>query len=225
RTAGAGGWELAVTGGKVVPFYHQAFSYDPGPVKSPISGVTITQQGVFALDASGGLAFNVALARGLAPPLALEARAARADVSVQTSGARYRVSAPLPAPLPPLSSDVDLGTGSVDLHRLWPLSLNLKLRAGDKTRIAVSGGLSWLPSFQFTLDEEVGMAPPSLSGPRLGLDVGRAGLHAEALPSESGQGRLGFNAGVALEVPVGSRVALVVEGRYFHFQEQTLHWG
>ncbi len=223
--AGAEGWEVAVSAGRVVPFYDQAFSYDPGPIAPPLPGITIEQGGAFMLEGHGGLALNAAVARDLGRHLALEARLDTADVSVQTTGARYRVSARLPAPLPPVSSDVDVGTGTVDLERLRPLSLNLKLRAGDKTRVAVSGGLSWLPAFRFQVDQAVGVGLPTLAGGRLSLDVARAGLRAEAVPSQSGQGRLGGNVGVAIAFPLGGRVALLAEGRYFHFQELTLQWG
>jgi hypothetical protein len=33
------------------------------------------------------------------------------------------------------------------------------------------------------------------------------------------------NAGLAVAIPVGSRLSLVAEGRYFRFQKQTLQWG
>ena len=223
--AGAEGWELAVSAGKVFPFYDQAFAYDPGLLAPPFPGVTLEQRGVFTLDAQGGLALNLALARDLGRHVALEARLDTADVSVTTIGARYRLRATLPAPLPPLSTDVDLGTGTADLERLRPLSLNLKLQAGRRARLAVSGGLSWLPSFRFTVDQAVGVALPGLGGGRTGFDVARVGLTAEALPSEQGQGRLGGNAGLSIGVPLGRHVALAIEGRYFRFQKQTLQWG
>lgn len=222
RGAGAEGWELAVSAGKVFPFYDQAFAYDPGLLAPPFPGVTLEQRGVFTLDAQGGLALNLALARDLGRHVALEGRLDTADVRVTTIGARYRLRATLPAPLPPLSTDVDLGTGTADLERLRPLSLNLKLQGGRRARLAVSGGLSWLPSFRFTVDQAVGVALP---GGRTGFDVARVGLTAEALPSEQGQGRLGGNAGLSIGVPLGRHVALAIEGRYFRFQKQTLQWG
>jgi hypothetical protein len=224
RVAAAEGWEIAVSAGKVVPFYSQTFRYDPGSLASPIAGATIDQQGVFSLDAHGGLALNVALARSLGRHAALEARLDTADVSVKTTGARYRVAVTLPAPLPPLSTDVDLGTGSVDLDRLRPLSLNLKVRSGGRSSVAVSAGASWLPAFRFTVNETVGVGLPGLGGSRLALDVTRAALRAEALPTEEGQGRLGFNAGLSFSQAMGAHAALLLDGRYFRFQEQTLHW-
>lgn len=225
RGSAADGWEVTVSGGKVFPFYDQTFEYDPGTLAPPIPGATLEQRGVFRLDARGGLALNFALARDLGRHVAVEARLDTADVSVSTIGARYRLRANLPAPLPPLSADVDLGTGEVDLERLRPLSLNLKLQGGDRTRLAASGGASWLPAFRFAVDQTIGVGLPGLDGGRPSLGVARAILRAEALPSERGQGRLGGNAGITIEHAAGAHAALVLDGRYFRFAKQTLHWG
>ena len=220
----AEGWEISGSAGKVFPFYNQAFEYDPGALSPPIAGATLEQRGVFMLDARGGLALNLALARDLGRHVAVEARLDTADVSVNTTGARYRLRASLPAPLPPLSTDVDLGTGTVDLQRLRPVSLNLKVHGGRRTRVAASAGASYLPSFRFVVDQAIGVGLPIL-GTRLSFDVARVGLTAEALPSERGQGRWGVNGGIAVGLPVGPRLAVVAEGRYFRFQKQTLQWG
>jgi len=221
----AEGWEITASAGKVFPFYDQTFEYDPGALASPIPGATLEQRGVFMLDARGGVALNLALTRDLGRHVALEARLDTADVRVQTIGARYHLRANLPAPLPPLSTDVDLGTGTVDLERLRPLSLDLKLQGGRRPRLAVSAGVSWLPGFRLAVNQAIGIGLPGLSGSRLALDVARVGLTAEALPSERGQGRFGGNAALSVGVPLGRRLTLVLDGRYFRFQKQTLHWG
>jgi hypothetical protein len=223
--AGAEGWEIAVSAGKVIPFYDQSFEYDPGALSSPIPGATIEQRGVFRLDARGALALNLAIARDLGRHIAVEARLDTADVSVDTIGAVYRVRASLPAPLPPLSTDVNLGTGTVDLERLRPVSLNLKAQGGGRARVSLSAGASYLPSFRFAVEQAIGIGLPGIVGTRLALDVARVGLAAEALPSQQGQGRWGVNAGIAVGVRVAPRVSVVAEGRYFHFQKQTLQWG
>ncbi|HUG52894.1 MAG TPA: hypothetical protein VMR21_04815 [Vicinamibacteria bacterium] len=225
RAAAAEGWEVAVSGGKVFPFYGQAFTYDPGALSAPFPGVTLEQRGVFELDARGGLALSAALTRALGRHTAVEARIDTADVRVRTLGARYRLRAELPAPLPPLTTDVDLGSGQIDLERLRPLSLNLRLHGGTRPRVAASAGVSWLPAFRFAVDQAIGIGVPSIGGSRLPHDVTRASLRAEALPSQRGQGRLGGNAGLALHLPLGARASLVLDGRYFFFQEQTLEWG
>lgn len=225
RGAAAEGWEITASAGKVFPFYDQTFEYDLGALASPIPGATLEQRGVFMLDARGGLALDLALARDLGRHVALEARLDTADVRVNTIGARYHLRANLPAPLPPLSTDVDLGTGTVDLERLRPLSLDLKLHGGRRGRVAVSAGVSWLPGFRFVVNQTIGIGLPGLTGSRLALDVAQVGLTAEALPSERGQGRFGGNAALSIGAALGRRVTLVLEGRYFRFQKQTLHWG
>jgi hypothetical protein len=223
RDAAADGWEITVTAGKVFPLYNQTFEYDPGTLAPPIPGATLEQRGVFTLDARGALALNFALARDLGRHVAVEARLDTADVTVDTIGARYRLRVNLPAPLPPLSTDVDLGTGTVDLERLRPISLNLKLQTGDRVRVSVSGGASWLPEFQFVVNQAIGANLSGL-GRNISLDVARIALQAQALPSASGQGRWGGNGGLALGVRAGHAV-FVAEGRYFRFQKQTLQWG
>jgi hypothetical protein len=223
RGAAAEGWEITVTAGKVFPLYNQMFEYDPGALAPPIPGATLEQQGVFTLDARGALALNFALARDFDRHAAVEGRLDTADVTVDTIGARYRLRVNLPAPLPPLSTDIDLGTGNVDLKRLRPVSLNLKLHTGDRFRVAVSGGASWLPKLEFVVNQTIGANLSGL-GRNLSLDVARVALRAQALPSESGQGRWGGNGGLALEVRAGQAV-FVAEGRYFRFQKQTLQWG
>jgi hypothetical protein len=87
----------------------------------------------------------------------------------------------------------------------------------------VSGGASWLPELEFVVNETIGASLSNL-GRSVSLDVAQVALQARALPSESGQGRWGGNAGLALEVRAGHAV-FVAEGRYFRFQKQTLQWG
>src|SRR5205085_1135939 len=81
RGAGAEGWEITLSAGKVFPFYNQTFEYDPGGLTSPIPGATLEQRGAFVLDASGALALNLAIARAVGRHGALEARLDTADVS------------------------------------------------------------------------------------------------------------------------------------------------
>jgi len=144
---------------------------------------------------------------------------------VRTTGAVYRLRATLPAPLPPLSTDLDLGTGDVDLERLRPVSLNLRAHGGRRPRVGVSAGVSWLPAFRFVVNQAIAAGLPALAGNRLSVDVADVALRAEALPSVGARGRLGGNAGLAIELPVGPRVFLVADGRYFAFPKHTLEWG
>jgi hypothetical protein len=215
--------EVHLLAGKVFPFYEQTFTYDPGQLSGPLPGSSISQESVFRLEARGALALSGAVAVRLVGPLGLEGRIDTADVSVETEGARYRVRAPLPAPLPSLSTTVDLGNGSVDLARLHPLSLNLRLSArGDRLGGGISGGVSWLPSFEFELDQRLSVNVPLLGG---GLDLIRLRLPASASPEGEGEGRLGANVGAFGTLAFNDKVALVVDARWFYFKQQTLDWG
>ncbi len=225
--AGAGELEATLRVGQAVPFYEQGFSYDPGGLAPPFPGITVEQRGIFRLEATGGLALGGGVAYFFAEHAGLELRLDTADVRVRADGARYSVRADLPAPFPDLNTEVVLGEGSVDLERLRPVSLNLVLRsAGDRRRVFASAGGSYLPRFRFEVRQPVGLALPALLGGGRNLfDLAQVGLGAEALPSEAGEGRFGFDAGGGVQVGVGRHALVTVEGRYFHFQRQTLTWG
>jgi hypothetical protein len=221
--AEAGEFELALYAGKVVPFYDQTFTYDPGPLPVSVPGLSVEQRGTFHLEGSGALALSGGATWFFSGPAGLEARIDTADVSVPVTGARYRVRIDLPPPLPTLSQDVDLGGGEVDLERLRPLSLNLRVRTTGRPRVSASGGVSYLPAFRFLAVQRV--AVPDLDPRGRDLELVRVRLGAEAAPEAEGEGRLGVNAGAALHFPVARRVSLGVEARYFHFQKATLRWG
>jgi opacity protein-like surface antigen len=217
--ASAGDIELAAYAGPAVPFYSQTFNYDPGTLVSPFRLITIQQQGVFQLEAKGGLAFGGGIAWYVLGPVGLEARIDTAGADVRTTGARYRVSVALPAPLPPLSTDLDLGTGTVNLDRLRPLSLNVKIRTPGSVRLTVSGGASYLPAFGFGVTETLGLGVTGL-GPQARIDVATLAFGAQSVD----EGHWGWNAGGGLQVKLARHVALLAEARYFQFGEETLGW-
>ena len=190
-----------------------------------MAGATLKETGVFSLQARGGLALDVALARDLGRHALLEARLDTADVAVRTTGAQYTLSLDLPAPLPPLATTVDLGSGTVDLDRLKAWSLDVGAHTGGRVRVSVSAGPSWLPAFRFVASEGIGVGLGAAAAGRATLDVGRVVLSAEAQPRQSGQGRFGGNAGISIDYALGGRAALRADARYFRFQEQTLVWG
>lgn len=222
--ATAGGVELAGYVGPSLPFYEQSFRYDPGTVTIPVPGISLRQDGVFGLSAQGGLAVGGGLTWYFAGPAGLEARVDTARIDVQTLGARYNVRLDLPEPFPPISTDVDLGSGNVSPETLTPLSLNLKLRTPGTLRFVLSGGVSYLPSLALTVRQTVGLGVTSFDGTRSTIDIATFALRAEAQPEGEGQSRLGFNVGGGLQIGIGAHVSLVAEGRYFYFQKQTLNW-
>ena len=215
----AGDVELTVLGGKAVPFYEQAITYDPGQLSLP--GTTVDQRSDFRLEAQGGLTLSAALAVTLKGPLALEARLDTADVSVPTEGARYRLRTDRP-PFPSAATDVDLGDGEVELQRLKPLSLNLRLMGTrGRFRGGISGGASYLPAFRFELEQRLSIDVPIL-GP---LDILRVRLPAEAAPGGEGESRLGANVGATGGWKVADRLTILGDVRWFYFRKQTLEWG
>lgn len=221
--AQAGEWEASLLAGPSFPFYDQAFAYDPGPLAAPFPGAIVEQRGIFHLGARGGLDVAALLAYHPRGWIGVEARLDTADVRVSTEGARYNVRASLPPPIGTVSSDVDLGGGEVDLERLLPVSLNLRLRRPGRVALTASGGVSYLPAFRFEVRQGVGIGLSGLVGGV--LDVAQVTLGAEALPAQEGEGRWGANVGAGLQHRRGSRLLLTLEGRYFHFQPQTLGWG
>jgi hypothetical protein len=222
--AAASAGELELTGylGSVFPFYEQSFEFDPGTLPGLPPGVSVEQQDVLHLDGKGGLALGAGASWQFTPWLGLEGRVDTADVSVRITGARYLIRVHV-GPIADLTSELVLGGGDADLHRLYPVSLNLRARTSGRTRIGASAGVSYLPSFDFLIVQRATLQPVApLPLPAVGATVT---LEAAALPAEQDEGRLGANAGVFVQFGIGDRLSLVAEGRYFHFRRQTLTWG
>jgi hypothetical protein len=219
----AGELELVGYAGAVFPFYEQSFEFDPGALPGLPPGVSVEQQSIFRLDAQGGLALGAGLSWHFVPWLGLEARVDTADVRAQITPARYLIRLDLPGPLPDLTNELTLGGGEANLHRLYPVSLNLRVRTSGATRVGVSAGVSYLPNFGFAIVQRATLE----GGGPLPIPPASAQvtLEAEALPQDQEEGRLGVNAGLSVHVPIGERLALVAEGRGFHFGRQTLVWG
>jgi hypothetical protein len=220
--ASAGELELSAHAGAVFPFYEETFEFDPGGLPGLPFGTTVEQVNPFRLDAHGGIALGLSVAWQFSDWLGVEARLDTADVTVRMTGARYRIATPLPGPIPDLVNELDLGSGDADLQRILPLSLNLRARTSGRTRFGASAGISYLPSFHIAIRQEatfsaVSPIPFEIASAQLALD-------AEALPEDEGEGRVGFNAGAFVQLDLGSRLLLQIEGRYFHFQQQTLTW-
>ncbi|MBI3932934.1 MAG: hypothetical protein HY317_05930 [Acidobacteria bacterium] len=221
--AGAGNVELTAFAGPAVPFYEQTFRYDPGPLAIGVPGVTLRQEGVFRLEGRGGLAIGGAATWYFGGFAGLEARLDTADADADLTGARYEVRLEPPAPLPPLTTSVDLGSGEAQLDRLRPVSLNLKLKTPGPVRVTVSGGVSYLPALDATVTQTVGLGVTGVTAGR--VTVATLGLRAEAAPEgEGASGRLGVNAGAGIQVSLFPRLSLAVEGRGFLFRKHRLAW-
>lgn len=224
RAAAAENLELAGYLGTSFPGYSQSFLYSPGPVSVPIPGVSITQQGAFELNGSGGLVVSGGATFYVGELIGIEGRLDTVKVDIATRGARYDVQVTLPGIPLPVGATLDLGQGTVDLDSLKPWSLNLKLRTPGPARFAVSGGLSRLPSFNVSVRQTIGLGASLLNLIISNLEVSTVVLNGSLVPAEEGASRWGFNLGGGLQFKVGPNVALLVEGRYFHFKKQTYEW-
>jgi hypothetical protein len=217
----AGDFEASLFAGLTVPTYEQTFQYDPGSLIPPIPGISIRQEGVFALDAKGGLAAGGALAYFPSKAFGFELRLDTVSADVDVSGVKFTASVTLPPPLPPLSSSVDLTKGQMEVNRLTPISLGVKLRSPGPLRVSASGGVSYLPTLRATLEQTIGIGIPSLRVPS--LDLTTLSITAEGEPTDGGSA-WGWHVGAGIEVPVGKTVAVVVDARFFRYGKQLLTW-
>jgi hypothetical protein len=220
--AGAGGLELVGYAGAVVSPYEQTIQLDPGGLILPGGGVVPPGQAL-QLEASGGNSFGGALTLYLADWIGLEVRLDAAKPDVQATGASYRVVVDLPAPVPDVTGDLELGSGPMELERVHPLSLNLKLRTPGRVALTLSGGLSYLPSLAVVGSQAVRLRAVQVPGVPAGTILAAVGLRAEAIPEEE-DSRYGANVGLGLQLGLGEHVALVAEARGFVFQEHRLEW-
>jgi hypothetical protein len=217
-----GDLEVTAYAGRSLPNYTQTFNYTPAPVSS-IPGVTIDQKGVFTLEAKGGLAVGAGAIWYFGRVVGLEARLDTVSANIAMAGARFDARAQLPLPLPALAVSVDLTGGTAELQRLKPLSLNLRLKTPGPVHLAVSGGVSYLPEFQATATEPIGLGVTGIS--RGQIQVTTVTLRAGTSAVQPGkEGRLGANAGAALHIGVAPHVALVAEARAFIFKKRRLLW-
>jgi hypothetical protein len=222
-TSSGAGLEFSVHAGGVVSLYEQSVSFDPSGLVLP-GGAVVPGGQALRLEADGGNVLGGAVTLFLADWLGIEGRLDAADLGLQATGATYRVVLDLPPPLPDATGDLELGAGTMDVERIRPWSLNLKLRTGGSVRLALSGGVSYLPSLSVQSAQAVRLRAVSVPGLPAGSVLATVGLRAEALPEAEDNGRFGANAGLALQFGLGEHVALVAEGRGFIFREHQLTW-
>ena len=215
----ANGWagqlEISAWVGPSLPFYSQSFQYSP-PAVPPLPGVGVEQVGAFEFDASGGVSFGAGAAWHFGGPIGVEFRVDSGAIEVNQEGARFRVTVRPPAPLPPLAIDVET-QGTITLDRLLPISLNVRYRGGGRVGLVASGGLSYLPSLDFAVTQELG----------LGAIGGIGGIDIPTLPLEAGgqiDGFWGVNAGLGVRFRLSDAVSANVEGRGFFFGEREIEW-
>jgi hypothetical protein len=218
--AGAGELELTGYAGYTFPLYSQTFEYEPGPVTVPIPGVTVEQGGSFALEASGAPAFAGGVAFYVTGGFGFEIRYDRADLIVDTQASSYTVRVGLPPPLDPVVADLALTEGTADLKAAAPFSLNLKLRTSGNVKLTVSGGASRLGDLEFTVQQTVGLGVIAFDLDQSNIRVSTLGVRGTAVAESS----WGGNLGLGLQIPLGERGAIVLEGRGFYFPRRTVEW-
>ncbi len=216
------GWEIAFLGGWTAPTFEQTFTYQPDLALPTFPGIDIRQEGEFSLKARGSFAFGGSIAYYFTDFFGIEGRVDSVDFQIDTVAPSFIATAELPAPLPPVSTTLDLGQGEVNVERLYPFSVNLKLRTPGAARFVVSGGLSYLPSLRLDASQELGLGVTAL-GFQL-LQVASVGVTAVAAPTTPDESRWGFNGGAGLEFDVSEKIAITIEGRVYRFKQHTFTW-
>jgi len=204
--------ELTLQVGRTLPFFEQAVRYAPGVLGS--SGFSLQLADDIGLDAKGGTSVAGGFAIFPVKAVGIEARVDRAPVDVVVKDARFDLGFRISG-LPPLTATVT-GVGTAHVDPLTPLSLNLKLRTPGSVRLALSAGVSYLPSFNFEATETLSLASVvgvPIGGPSLSVRAGGA--------IDSG---FGLNGGLAIEIALSEKLALIGEARGFVFEEQILAW-
>jgi hypothetical protein len=221
----AGAAELELTGalGYSFPFYNQTFPYGSGPIDVPLPGLGIEQGGEFKLEGSGGLVLGGAATLYATEGFGFELRLDSADMAVDTVSNSYSVRVDLPPPTDPVTADLELERSKADLKALTPWSFNLKLRSGGESlRFTASGGLSRLGSVEFAIEQTVSLGVVAVNVETNELEIATVRLQSvSAVESESSWGG---NLGLGIQIGIGERGALVLEGRGFYFPTRTFEW-
>jgi hypothetical protein len=217
--------ELELTGslGYSFPFYSQTFPYDSGPIDIPLPGLEINQGGELELKGSGGLVLGGAATVYASEGFGFEVRLDSADLAVDTLSNDYTIRADLPSPGDPVTAELELDRSKADLKALTPWSFNIKLRSGGQSlRLTASGGLSRLGNVEFAIEQMVSLGVVEVDVETGELDVATIRLRsASAVESESSWGG---NLGLGIQIGIGERGALVLEGRAFYFPKRTYEW-
>jgi opacity protein-like surface antigen len=200
-------------------------------VSVPIPGLIINQSGGFTFEGSGGLVVGGGITLYFGGIVGIEGRYDTVRVGVDVTAPSYDVSVTLPGIPTPVTASLDLGEGSVDITALKPWSLNLKLRTPGSVRFFVSGGVSRLPSFEFTLDQRIGLGVTGINVITRQATISSVGISGaltpvgnKDAPNVEGGSRWGGNLGGGLQFSLGKNVTLLAEARYFYFPSQEFEW-
>ena len=219
-TVGAQGWETSILAGWTAPTFEQQFVFSPDVNLPDIPGGSIRQSGEFALKAKGSFAFGGSISYFFNEHVAIEGRIDTINFDIDTHGPRFEANVDLVPGLSLATAVLDVGTGTVNVERLFPLSLNLKARSGGTARFVASGGLSYLPRVRFDAFQPVSLGIGGFGLPA--VELARVVLDAGAI--DSGESRWGFNVAAGVEVQLSPNVAIVGDIRVHSFERQTFVW-
>ena len=229
EAASAAELELAGYAGLTLPFYEQTFPIDLRPPERPIQGIQIRQEQPLQLNAKGGLVLAGGATLYLAGAFGIEARYDSADVDITADPPVYSLR--LSSPFPNFETTLQPAPTVVTISALTPVSLNLKLRTPGSVRFFVSGGVSRLPSFEFTLDQRIGLGVTGINVITRQATISSVGISGaltpvgnKDAPNVEGGSRWGGNLGGGLQFSLGKNVTLLAEARYFYFPSQEFEW-
>ena len=217
-TAGAQGWEVSILGGWTAPTFEQTFVFDPDIDIPDIPGGEIRQDGVFELKAKGSFAFGGSVSYFFNEHVAIEGRIDTINFDIETMGPRFEADVDVGFPV---TAVLDVGMGTINVERLYPMSVNLKARTGGSARFVASGGLSYLPQVRFNAFQPVSLGIGGFGIPA--VELASVVLEAGAL-ADASDSRWGFNVGAGFEIDVSPTVAIVGDVRVHSFQSQTFVW-
>jgi len=188
---------------------------------SEATDVHVTEVRGFGLDTRAALSLGGGLTWYFNERLGIEGRVDAVDTDATLIPGRYRVESPR---LP--SQEVTLSPSDLKFERLRPLSLNVKVKIDvpGPSRLALSGGMSYLPAFKRSSElaaaTTVVVVPYQAPEPPpiLGTSVP---LFAEGV---KGRGRFGANGGLSLHGPFSERLTFVADLRWFFFSKYRLDW-
>jgi hypothetical protein len=215
--------EISGFAGYTYPFYSHSFTYEPGPISVPISGVNVQQNGAFDLKGKGGPSLGGSIALFPVEAVGVELRLDSADLKVEARNASYAFNVTLPEGLPPISQTIDLAQGSADLRAAHPFSLNLKLRTPGRSHMFASGGISRLGDLELAVRQKVSLGITTVIAEPSSVEVSTIDLRATRPVATAGSS-WGANAGLGFQVALGEHGGLVLEGRGFVFPKQTAEW-
>ena len=148
-------WEVSLLAGWTAPTFEEQFVFNPDIDLPDLPGGSIRQSGEFLLEGRGSFALGGSLAYMFSDHVGIEGRVDTINFKIDTLGPLFT------SDMGAATAILDVGMGSINVDRLFPLSANFKARTGGRTCFVVSGGVSYIPGQAFADLEavSVGLVP------------------------------------------------------------------